>query len=45
VFLLAFPPLLILWKAVQDDGHVNWVETATMVAVFGLTLYFLAQRA
>lgn len=44
VFLLAFPPLLILWKAVQDDGHVNWVETATMIAVFGLTLYFLAQR-
>ncbi len=45
VFLLAFPPLLILWKAVQDDGTVNWVETATMVAVFGLTLYFLVQRA
>jgi len=45
VFLLAFPPLLILWKAVEDDGTVNWVETATMVAVFGLTLYFLVQRA
>ncbi len=44
VFLLAFPPLLILWKAVQDDGSVNWVETATMVALFVLTLYFLVQH-
>jgi hypothetical protein len=42
VVLLAFPPLLILWKSVQDDGSVNWVETAAMVAVFALTLYFLA---
>ena len=44
VFLLAFPPLLILWKAVQDDGSVNWVETATMIALFVLTLYFLVQH-
>jgi hypothetical protein len=42
VVLLAFPPMLILWKSVQDDGGVNWVETAGMVAVFALTLYFLA---
>ncbi|MCC6873407.1 MAG: hypothetical protein IT378_03785 [Sandaracinaceae bacterium] len=42
VILLAFPPMLILWKSVQDDGAVNWVETAGMVAVFGLTIYFLA---
>lgn len=44
VFLLAFPPLLILWKAVQDDGYVNWVETAAMLAVFVLTIYFLVQH-
>ncbi|MGF1465282.1 MAG: sodium/calcium exchanger protein [Sandaracinaceae bacterium] len=44
VVLLAFPPMLILWKSVQDDGTVNWVETAGMVAVFGLTVYFLAQH-
>ncbi len=42
VVLLAFPPMLMLWKSVQDDGTVNWVETAGMVAVFGLTIYFLA---
>jgi hypothetical protein len=42
VVLLAFPPMLILWKSVQDDGSVNWVETAAMVAVFALTIYFLA---
>ncbi len=42
VVLLAFPPMLILWKSVQDDGSVNWVETAGMVSVFALTLYFLA---
>ena len=41
VILLAFPPMLLLWKSVQDDGKVNWVETAGMVAVFGLTIYFL----
>lgn len=44
VVLLAFPPMLILWKSVNDDGKVNWVETAGMVAVFGLTIYFLAQH-
>lgn len=44
VILLAFPPMLILWKSVQDDGKVNWVETAGMVAVFALTIYFLAQH-
>jgi hypothetical protein len=42
VVLLAFPPMLILWKAIQDDGYVNWVETASMLAIFGLTIYFLA---
>lgn len=42
VVLLMFPPLLILWKAVKDDGKVNWLETAAMVAIFGVTLYFLA---
>jgi hypothetical protein len=42
VILLAFPPMLILWKSVQDDGKVNWLETAGMLAVFGLTIYFLA---
>lgn len=42
VVLLSFPPMLILWKSVQDDGAVNWVETAGMVAVFALTIYFLA---
>ncbi len=42
VIVMAFPPMLILWKAIQDDGYVNWVETAVMVAIFGLTIYFLA---
>ncbi len=42
VLLLGFPPMLILWKAIQDDGTVNWLETATMIAIFGLTIYFLA---
>lgn len=44
VVLLMFPPLLILWKAVKDDGRVSWVETASMVAVFGVTIYFLAEH-
>ncbi len=44
VTLLAFPTMLILWKAIQDDGKVNWVETASMVAVFGLIIYFLARH-
>ena len=38
---LAFPSMLILWKAVQDDGKVNWLETASMVAVFALAIYLL----
>lgn len=42
VMLLAFPPMLMLWKAVQDDGQVNWVETASMICVFGIVLYLLA---
>ena len=42
VVLLGFPPLLILWKAVQDDAAVNWIETVTMLAIFSLTIYFLA---
>ncbi len=42
VVFLGFPPMLILWKAVQDDGAVNWVETATMVVTFSLAMYFLA---
>jgi hypothetical protein len=44
VILLAFPPMLILWKSVQDDGKLNWTETAGMLAVFGLTIYFLARH-
>ncbi len=39
--LLAFPSMLILWKAVQDDGKVNWIETSTMVAIFSLVIYLL----
>jgi hypothetical protein len=39
--LLGFPSMLILWKAVQDDGKVNWVETATMGAIFALVIYLL----
>lgn len=42
VILLAFPPMLLLWKSIKDDGKLNWVETAAMVTVFGLNLYFLA---
>ena len=44
VILLGFPPMLVLWKAVQDDGKVNWVETAVMCCIFGLVLYFLAEH-
>ena len=39
--LLGFPSMLILWKAVQDDGKVNWLETTSMVAVFVLAIYLL----
>ena len=42
VMLLAFPPMLLLWKAVQDDGQVSWVETAAMICVFGIVVYLLA---
>jgi phage shock protein PspC (stress-responsive transcriptional regulator) len=42
VLFLAFPSMLILWKAIQDDGTVNWLETVTMVVIFGLAIYFLA---
>lgn len=41
VVLLGFPPMLILYKAISDDGKVNWVETVGMTAVFVLVLYFL----
>jgi Sodium/calcium exchanger protein len=44
VVLLGFPSMLLLWKAVQDDGTVNWVETATMVAIFAIIIYFLASH-
>jgi len=44
VVLLLFPPLLILWKAVKDDGRVSWVETTAMVSVFALTIYFLTNH-
>jgi hypothetical protein len=42
VLLLGFPSMLILWKAIQDDGTVNWLETTTMIVIFGLAIYFLA---
>lgn len=42
VMVLSFPPMLLLWKAVQDDGQVSWVETAAMVCVFGIMLFLLA---
>lgn len=41
VILLGFPSMLVLWKAVQDDGKVNWVETTTMVAIFLIVIYLL----
>lgn len=39
--LLGFPSMLILWKAVQDDGKVNWLETTTMISIFLLVIYLL----
>jgi hypothetical protein len=42
VVVLAFPPMLMLWKAIQDDGKVSWVETAAMVCVFGIVVFLLA---
>jgi hypothetical protein len=44
VMLLAFPPMLLLFKAIQDDGQVSWVETAAMICVFGLVLYLIAMH-
>ena len=41
---LAFPSMLILWKAVQDDGKVNWLETTSMIAVFMLAIYLLVMH-
>ena len=41
---LAFPSMLILWKAVQDDGKVNWLETMSMIAVFLLAIYLLVMH-
>ncbi len=38
---LGFPSLLILWKAVQDDGKVNWLETTSMIAIFFLVIYLI----
>ncbi len=42
VVLFGFPTMLILWKSIQDDGQVNWLETASMLGLFGLIIYFLA---
>ncbi len=39
--LLGFPSMLVLWKAVQDDGKVNLLETSSMVAIFLLVIYLL----
>ncbi len=39
--LLGFPSMLVLWKAIQDDGKVNWVETSSMIAIFLLVIYLL----
>lgn len=41
VVLLGAPPMIILWKSIQDDGKVNTVEAAGMTAVFVLTLFLL----
>ncbi len=41
VVLLGFPPMLILWKSIQDDGKVNTIEATGMLAVFVLTLFLL----
>lgn len=38
---LGFPSMLVLWKAVQDDGKINWLETSSMVAIFLLVIYLL----
>ena len=42
VVIFGFPTMLMMWKSIQDDGQVNWVETASMMGLFGVILYFLA---
>jgi hypothetical protein len=42
VVVLAFPPMLMLWKSIKDDGAVNTLETAAMVCVFGIVVFLLA---
>jgi hypothetical protein len=42
VIVLAFPPMLMLWKSIKDDGQVNTLETAAMVCVFGIVVFLLA---
>ncbi len=44
VVIFGFPAFLILWKSVQDDGKVNWLETASMIAVFVIVIFFLAEH-
>ena len=41
VIFLSFPSMLILWKSVQDDGKVNWVETVSMIGLFLFVIYLL----
>jgi hypothetical protein len=42
VLLFGFPTLLVLWKSIADDGKISPMETAVMVVLFGLVIYFLA---
>lgn len=42
VILFAFPTLLVLWKSISDDSKVNRLETAIMLGLFALVIYFLA---
>jgi hypothetical protein len=44
VLLFAFPTLLVMWKAITDDGKVNKIETTIMIVLFALIIYFLAQH-
>lgn len=44
VVFFAFPTLLILWKSVQDDGRINWLETASMIALFAMVIFFLGKH-
>ncbi len=43
VVIFGFPTMLILWKSVQDDAQINWLETASMISLFGLIIYLLSQ--